>query len=114
VSSKLTKDTTTDAGPLVFGLLVLGLLAFILLRRNPSNLVSQVAPNRLYQPASANRVTLTARAAVALPDMPQENSSPPTAGLVKYKNTETRELEWDYEHMVPTKITIHRESLQMP
>ena len=35
-------------------------------------------------------------------------------GLVRYKNTETRKIEWDYEHMVPTVITITRESKQLP
>lgn len=35
-------------------------------------------------------------------------------GLVRYKNTEIREIQWDYEHMVPTKFIITRESLQLP
>ena len=35
-------------------------------------------------------------------------------GLVRYNNTETRKIEWDYEHMVPTVITITRESKQLP
>ena len=35
-------------------------------------------------------------------------------GMVRYKNSETRKIEWDYEHMVPTSITITRESKQMP
>jgi hypothetical protein len=34
-------------------------------------------------------------------------------GMVRYKNSETRKIEWDYEHMVPTSITITRESKQM-
>lgn len=35
-------------------------------------------------------------------------------GMVRYKNSETRKIEWDYEHMVPTSITITRESKQLP
>ena len=35
-------------------------------------------------------------------------------GLVRYKNTEIRDIDWDYDHMVPTRITITRESLQLP
>lgn len=49
---------------------------------------------------------------------PGEKKAAPTeasdAGLVRYKNTEIREIQWDYEHMVPIKFIITRESLHLP
>lgn len=39
--------------------------------------------------------------------------TPHPDGLVRYKNTETREIEWDTQNMLPVKITITRESKQL-
>lgn len=64
--------------------------------------------------ASRNQSTAstTAQPQVRLAEVASQPQTP--QGLVRYRNTETRELEWDFEHMVPTKITIHRESVQVP
>jgi hypothetical protein len=44
----------------------------------------------------------------------EENPPNHSKGLVRYKNTETRKISWDYEHYLPTEIVITRESLQLP
>jgi len=48
------------------------------------------------------------------PNSEQKRRREEEEGMVRYKNTETRKIEWDYEHMVPTSITITRESKQLP
>jgi hypothetical protein len=48
------------------------------------------------------------------PDSEQKRRREEEDGMVRYKNTETRKIEWDYDHMVPTQITITRESKQLP
>lgn len=48
------------------------------------------------------------------PNSEQKRRREEEEGMVRYKNTETRKIEWDYDHMVPTSITITRESKQLP
>jgi len=103
-AAKPQAATSYDSRPrnsrIVVGCLLLGGIvfgAFLLTRRSRST-------TRMPQPQGVIN--------------PGEKKAAPTeasdAGLVRYKNTEIREIQWDYEHMVPTKIILTRESLQLP
>jgi len=45
--------------------------------------------------------------------MPAGSSANSTAGMLHYKNRETRDIVWN-EDMIPTRIVIEREYYQLP
>lgn len=98
----------TSNQKIVAGFILLAIVvgAAILLTRKPT-------VKAAYNVTVSNPGRMRASFSTPAPAPAKETPGHPK-GLVRYKNTERRQVIWDYEHMVPTEIIITRESLQLP